>query len=289
MGENAAGEATTPFDGLLLDVDDTLVDTRAAMVAAGTAAVAALWPDVAPEVHRAAGTHFHQDPGGYFTKFTTGEMAFAEMRAARVAEMVRAHGLTEVADVATRFEEAYRPAFRDSVRLFEDVEDLLEQATAAGIRVGALTNSDERATAHKLELSGLSQAFVTVMTTDTLGFGKPDPRVFAHACELLGVAPERTLCVGDHVEVDALAATRAGLHGVWLRRPGPGSPRREELAADDEALARAHGIPVVSSLAEVGPILTGGHASRPERPRGPAGLGPGGASGPDLGGGRAGR
>ncbi|HET7303783.1 MAG TPA: HAD family hydrolase, partial [Segeticoccus sp.] len=63
--------ARRPFDGLLLDVDDTLVDTRAAMVAAGTAAVAALWPDVGEEVHRAAGARFHRDPGGFFTRFTT--------------------------------------------------------------------------------------------------------------------------------------------------------------------------------------------------------------------------
>ena len=41
---------------LLLDVDDTLVDTRAAMVAAAFAAAASLWPHEPPEVHHRAGS-----------------------------------------------------------------------------------------------------------------------------------------------------------------------------------------------------------------------------------------
>jgi len=36
---------------LLLDVDDTLIDTKAAMVAAGAVAVARLWPEAGDDVH----------------------------------------------------------------------------------------------------------------------------------------------------------------------------------------------------------------------------------------------
>jgi putative hydrolase of the HAD superfamily len=57
---------------------------------------------------------------------------------------------------------------------------------------------------------------------DTLGVGKPDPRVFAEACRRLGTAPGRTAYVGDELDVDARAATAAGLLGIWLDRPGIG-------------------------------------------------------------------
>jgi len=129
---------------VLLDVDDTLIDTRAAIVAAGEAAVAELWPQAGPEVHHAAAVRFHADPGGLFLRFAAGELSFREMREARIGD---------------------------------------------------------------LELDGLAGAFDAVTTRDTLGFGKPDARAFHHACGLLGTAPAETLYVGDHLEVDAIAAT----------------------------------------------------------------------------------
>ena len=86
--------------------------------------------------------------------------------------------------------------------------------------MGLLTNSAAHATAEKLEVLELSGAFPVVATTDTLGFGKPDPRAFLHACERMGSEPARTAYVGDDLVVDALAAREAGLAGIWLDRRG---------------------------------------------------------------------
>ncbi len=232
---------------LLLDVDDTLIDTRAAMVAAGAAAVARLWPEAGAEVHQAAGVRFHGDPGGYFGRFTTGELAFAAMREARIDDLLEEFSLEAIDDVVLRFEEAYGPAFAANVRLFDDVLPLVEAANTAGIVIGLLTNSAASYTRQKLEITGLGGVFAVVATTDTLGFGKPDPRAFHHACELLGARPEETMYVGDHIEIDALAAQNAGLRAVLLQR----DPRD----IDDVRLAQAHGIPVVTSLTQVAALL----------------------------------
>jgi putative hydrolase of the HAD superfamily len=83
---------------------------------------------------------------------------------------------------------------------------------------------------------------------DTIGVGKPDARVFLEACRLLGTEPARTAYVGDELDVDARAAASAGLRGVWLDRPGP---RRVPVPDEDIAAARADGIAVVASLAEL--------------------------------------
>ena len=55
--------------------------------------------------------------------------------------------------------------------------------------------------------------------------------------------------VGDHIEIDAIAAKDAGLYAVWLQR-GP-------VDGPDARLAQAHGIPVVSSLKSVVTLLVG--------------------------------
>ena len=233
---------------LLLDFDDTLIDTRAAMVAAGAAAVAELWPGTGAEVHHAAGVAFHGDPSGYFGRFTTGELGFAQMREARVAELLEAFSLKATDEVHRRFEDAYAPAFAANVRLFDDVLPFLAAVTTAGIPMGLLTNSASHYTQQKLEITGLEGIFTVVVTRDTLGFGKPDPRAFHHACELLGPTPQETTYVGDHIEIDAIAAKDAGLYAVWLQRD-PG---------DTEGAVRARelGIPVVSSLNQVQALLT---------------------------------
>jgi putative hydrolase of the HAD superfamily len=235
---------------LLLDVDDTLIDTRGAMVAAGVSAVAELWPQVRPEVQQAAATHFHADPGCFFGRFTRGEMSFTEMRRARLADLLETFSLGEVDEVNARFEDVYGPAFSANVRVFDDVWPLMEVVSAAGIPVGLLTNSSSHYTQQKLEIAGLTDVFTSVATRDTLGFGKPDARAFHHACQLLGPAPAETVYVGDDLEIDAIAASDAGLSAIWLQRD-PGD-------SQGAARARVRGIPVARSLSQVSALLDAG-------------------------------
>jgi putative hydrolase of the HAD superfamily len=234
---------------LLLDVDDTLIDTRAAMVAAAEATIAQLWPGIGPETRHAAGVRFHSDPGGFFARFTTGELSFIQMRQARFADLLASLAPAAADADFARFEEVYAPAFAGGVRLFDDVLPLVEAVGEAGIPMGLLTNSSTGYTEQKLEITGLAGVFAVVATRDTLGYGKPDSRAFHHACRLLGVSPAETLYVGDHLEIDAIAATDAGLSGVWLRRDTGESQRMTR--------ARECGIQVVSSLSQVPDLLTG--------------------------------
>ena len=157
----------------------------------------------------------------------------------------RRSGSRTLEDAHGRFERAYAPAFRDALRLFDDVADLLEAAARAAVPLGLLTNSAAHATAEKLDVLGLSGVFPVVATTDTLGFGKPDPRAFLHACERMGSEPARTAYVGDDLVVDALAAREAGLTGIWLDRRGT-------WAGGDV------GVPVVRSLGELDRMLPDG-------------------------------
>jgi putative hydrolase of the HAD superfamily len=239
---------------LLLDVDDTLIDTRAAMVAAGEAATAELWPQGGPEMLHAAGVRFHGDPGGFFGRFTRGELSFAQMRKARVADLLESFSLAATDEVCRQFEEVYVQAFSANVRLFDDVLPFLAAVGGAGIPMGLLTNSSADYTRQKLETTGLAGVFSIVVTRDTLGFGKPDSRAFQHACHLLGAAPSETVHVGDHLEIDAIAARDAGLGAVWLQRDSgdPGDP----LGNPGPACARAQDIAVVSSLSQVPVLLT---------------------------------
>ncbi|WP_377641460.1 HAD family hydrolase [Oryzobacter terrae] len=247
--------AWADVEGVLLDADDTLYDTRSAMHRAGARAAASLWPDADPERVARAGIRFRDDPEGHFAAYTRGELEFAEMRRARVAEL--ATWLEQEVDdgLWDAFEAAYEPAFLGALDAFPDVRPALGAWGSAGVRVGILTNSSSAYTALKLEASGLADLFDVVCSTDTLGFGKPDPRAFHEACRRLGTDPARTGYVGDEARTDPLGAHDAGMPTAWLVReteptatvPGPAAGTDGTEAT--EVLAR--GIPVVRTLAEV--------------------------------------
>ncbi|WP_052591660.1 HAD family hydrolase [Luteipulveratus mongoliensis] len=237
---------TPRWTGLLLDIDDTLLDTTRAMITAGTTAMKAVWPQQPDDWCVRASERFRADPGGYFARFTRGDLAFDDMRAARLAEVASAYNLPVPDAAHATYEAAFRPAFNAAQHVYDDVQPLLRRCAQREVVVGAVTNSSESATADKLAVTGLGEQLVTVVTRDTLGFGKPDPRIFAYACQQLGLSTDQVLFVGDELAADVVGAQDAGLTAYWLRRPADVVSRHAPDRAAGPSEAR-----VISSLNEI--------------------------------------
>lgn len=235
----------TEVDGVLLDVDDTLLDTRAAMTTGAQAGVSAVWPSLSAEKAHEVAVVFYEDGGRHFPRFTRGEIDFRTMRYSRLTYAADLLELPAIPVAAPEvFEEAFRPAFHAAQRVFEDVRPFLAACQDAGLAVGALTNSSQAMTADKLAAAGLS--FEVVVTRDTLGYGKPAPEVFHHACALLGTASERTIYVGDEYDIDVVGAAAAGMIPVWVNR------RELPDVWGEGAAVHAH---AVRSLGELSSVL----------------------------------
>jgi len=88
-------------------------------------------------------------------------------------------------------------------------------------RVGLVTNGGRETQAAKLETVGLADAFETAVYCDpAAGIDpKPDPTPVRLAVEELGVAPGRTLLVGDSLHADVAGAHNAGARSAWVPRP----------------------------------------------------------------------
>ena len=241
---DVTARAWAGVEGVLLDADDTLYDTRAAMHAAGAKAAAVLWPDADPDRVARAGVRFRDDPEGHFAAYTRGELEFAEMRRARIAELATWLEQDVDDELWDRFEAAYEPAFLTALVAFDDVRPIVAVLREAGVAIGILTNSSSAYTATKLEAAGLDGLFDVVCSTDTLGVGKPDPRAFHEACRLLGTDPARTGYVGDEARTDPLGADDAGMPAAWLVRD-------DAPAAGAGAEVLARGIPVLHTLAGI--------------------------------------
>ncbi len=110
-------------------------------------------------------------------------------------------------------------------RCFDDVEDAVGMVASAGLRVAVLTNGAQRQQDQKLEAVGLSR-IGPVLSSEALGFAKPDPRAYQQACHQLGVAADQVLHISDRYDLDVVAARAAGLSAVYPDREDDG-PRAE--------------------------------------------------------------
>lgn len=235
-------------DGVLFDVDDTLVDTHGAFAEA-LAAVARSWlPHLDPARDAEVLAHWRADVGGRYRRYTRGEVSYRDQRMARANDLHATFGGPALDDDAyDRWNALFEERFTGAWAAHADAAAVVRHLLDAGIKVGALTNAATEYQVRKLTRAGLAADVPLLVGVDTLGFGKPDPRVFAEACRRLGTEPGRTAYVGDELDVDARAATAAGLRGVWLARPGLGSKGANELAAvpTDVVIASLDELPAV--------------------------------------------
>ena len=81
--------------------------------------------------------------------------------------------------------------------LFPGALDLLKRLKAAGKSLGLVTNGVSETHREKIALLQVSEYFDAIFLADEVGMVKPDPRLFAHACEELGSLATATAMVGD--------------------------------------------------------------------------------------------
>ncbi len=68
-----------------------------------------------------------------------------------------------------------------------------------------------------LELFGIQEAFLAIVTSASAGFYKSRSELYEHAAATLGASPARMVHVGDSLRFDVGGASRAGMGTVWLR------------------------------------------------------------------------
>ena len=88
-------------------------------------------------------------------------------------------------------------------------------------RLGVVTNGIDRVQRSRLAASGLTPLFEAIVTSQSCGFAKPDPRILHVALDLMGVAPRHALYVGDDPDTDGGAAAAAGVRFAWMDRGQP--------------------------------------------------------------------
>jgi len=221
---------------ILFDIDGTLMDHERAM----GAAVAWLYDTVRPAMPAGEfAVAWRAAQRRHFDAYLAGTVAYDAHRRARLREAVDP-GLGDAE--ADRIFAGYLASYEAAWSLFPDVRSCLADLSAHTL--GVISNGRASEQRKKLARTGVLGAFGYVLISQECGRPKPAAEIFLQACADLGEAPGGVWYVGDQRETDADAASRAGLHGVWLDR--------ERSAAAD-----AGDLPVIHTLAQLPALVDG--------------------------------
>ena len=102
-------------------------------------------------------------------------------------------------------------------RIYNDVLPTLEALAQQGVRLGIISNWDNRL-GPLLAALGLASRFEVTMVSAEFGCAKPAREIFDATAQRFGLPPEKILHVGDSWSADVIGARGAGFRACQIAR-----------------------------------------------------------------------
>ncbi|WP_172253176.1 HAD family hydrolase [Saccharibacillus deserti] len=156
-----------------------------------------------------------------FEQTVRGEMTLEDMHAYRITEAFRVLEIRISREEALRFQQDYAAA-QGELEPTPDMREALDYCLAKGLKFGVITNGPAEHQRKKVKQLGIYDWLKPqeVFVSGELGFMKPDPRIFRHVEEKLGLDRRRTYYIGDSYANDIVGAKGAGWQAIWIDRRG---------------------------------------------------------------------
>jgi phosphoglycolate phosphatase len=180
----------TEYNAVLFDLDGTLIDTAPDMVTA----LQHLQQEhgVEPAPYDLARSFVSNGAIGLLTLgFPEVEIEFGD-------------------ELHQHYLELYAEMICQESRIFDGLDELLDQLDDLGCPWGIVTNKPEQLTEPLLTALALAERSACIVSGDTLSVRKPDPAPLLLGCDLIGVDAATSIYIGD-AERDIEAGRRAGM------------------------------------------------------------------------------
>lgn len=183
------------YDAAIFDLDGLLIDTERLAIAAGYEALDALGQ---PRL-----------PGLLEGLIGKDEATGARIVAARYGAHFPLHAF------AQSWSALFQARLADGIPLRPGADTLLDRLADLGLPRAVATSSRRASALRKLDLTGLTAHFATIVTFDCIANPKPAPDPYLEAARRLSVAPARCIAFEDS-DTGAAAARAAGMTVVQV-------------------------------------------------------------------------
>jgi len=198
---------------VLLDLDHTLIDSKAAEDAAFRVAMTDHGV-TDPQRHLDAYVELNR---AMWKAAERGEYTPEQVRHLRFERFVSRIDL----EVDPRsVSDSYTAALVAESRFFPGAADVVGQL-ASMATLALITNGLSDVQRSRIDLLGLEPFFAAIVISTEVGHTKPEPGIFTHAFEALG-SPDKaaTLMVGDSLTSDIAGGVRYGIDTCWYNPTG---------------------------------------------------------------------
>ena len=220
------------IDLLCVDLDDTIIvyDAVSEPSWREVCAVHAPGLDILPdrlyaEITSVAGSYW-SDPDNH----RAGRLRLDSVRCELVLRSLHNLGRADAA-AAERIARDFTVLRESRLELFPGAANALS-ALSQQVDLCLVTNGESHKQRGKVERFALGPFFSKILIEEETGVGKPDPRVFTHACSVCGAAPERAAMIGDNLVWDVHAPRQIGMKGIWNDFRGRGLPENSRIIPD---------------------------------------------------------
>ena len=206
--------------GIFFDLDDTLIgysEAERTALKAGCRLAAQKNPAINERAFGAAIYEIYARRYSYGTPGFSrlGELSVTDFRSELTGGALRLFGVDDPA-LTGALVDAYGLAERATLRAFPYVSETL-RLLRPHFRLGVITNGPSAMQRDKLAALALEGWFDEIVVDTEFGHPKPDPRIFAHAAQRVGLNAEELLFVGNSLEADVVGARAAGWRSVWAK------------------------------------------------------------------------
>lgn len=210
--------------GILIDLDDTLIDDTFAMREAARS-FGDLHEDLAARPPEDLADRWADLTEHHWRRFRDGEATLQGQRRARIRGLLARDVADDEADSLFA---RYLARYETHWRLVEGAGEFL--ARTAGVPKVIVSNGERTQALRKVERLGMAAHFVAVLTPEVAGKPKPDPALFLAAAALLGLEPADCLMIGDNHEADIVPARALGMAAFHVQMHEPGRRLVDALA-----------------------------------------------------------
>jgi 2-haloacid dehalogenase len=201
------------YEVMFLDADETLFDFKKAEGWALLEAFGLRGLPLDDDVALA----YSEINEGLWRRVERGELDQRSLRSERFRLLFERLGLSEDPMV---FGELYVERLSQAAFLIDGAEELCARLSATR-RLAIVTNGIAQVQRSRLARSPIAAYIERAIVSEEVGAAKPDPAIFRHACELMGVTDKsRVIMVGDSLASDIAGGIAFGIDTCWVNLRG---------------------------------------------------------------------
>jgi putative hydrolase of the HAD superfamily len=157
--------------------------------------------------------HFHHTyiriNADLWNQYGNGKLSKEELRDNRFKKTLAHHGIHND-QLAKQMSDGYIALSPYQTALFPGAVEMLETLKQQDYSLHIITNGFKEVQHIKLDKSGLSSFFNTVLCSEEIGVTKPHRGIFTEALRLTNCKTEHAIMIGDDFKADIIGALNAG-------------------------------------------------------------------------------